>query len=254
MSYGGQDGGVDGGRRAEGADRARGGARLRDDPRLAACSGSCASRCSRRSLGAGYYSDAFRIGFRIPNLLRDLFAEGALSAAFVPTYARTAKEEGREAAFRLANRVLTLPRRPARRRWSLLGHRLRRAAGVRARPRLRDGAGKAELTVLLTRMMMPFLPLVSFAAVAMGMLNAEERFGVPALSPALFNLVTIVWAAVLWAMGLPPEQVVARLGRRDAARRARAVRRAGAVAAAARAGASGPSGRRATRACCGWPA
>ena len=51
--------------------------------------------------------------------------------------------------------------------------------------------GKAELTVLLTRVMMPFLPLVSFAAVAMGMLNAEERFGLPAFAPAMFNVVTI---------------------------------------------------------------
>src|SRR5512134_3189539 len=59
-------------------------------------------------VGAGYHSDAFRIGFRIPNLLRDLFAEGALSAAFVPTYARIQQEEGREAAFALANRVLTV--------------------------------------------------------------------------------------------------------------------------------------------------
>src|SRR5512144_1449831 len=59
-------------------------------------------------LGAGYYSDAFRIGFRVPNLLRDLFAEGALSAAFVPTYARTAKQDGHGEAFELANRVLTL--------------------------------------------------------------------------------------------------------------------------------------------------
>src|SRR5512146_1008886 len=59
-------------------------------------------------IGAGDHSDAFRIGFRIPNLLRDLFAEGALSAAFVPTYARVQKEGGRESAFALANRVLTV--------------------------------------------------------------------------------------------------------------------------------------------------
>src|SRR5512138_3052750 len=59
-------------------------------------------------LGAGFYSDAFRIAFRIPNLLRDLFAEGALSSAFVPTFARTAREGGPGEAFRLANRVLTL--------------------------------------------------------------------------------------------------------------------------------------------------
>ena len=59
-------------------------------------------------IGAGFHSDAFRIAFRIPNLLRDLFAEGALSAALVPTYARALGEEGREGAFRLANRLLTV--------------------------------------------------------------------------------------------------------------------------------------------------
>lgn len=158
-------------------------------------------------LGAGFHSDAFRIAFRIPNLLRDMFAEGALSAAFVPTYARVQRESGREAAFRLANRVLTVLA-------ALLGAVV--LLGIlfawplvsALAPGFDDQAGKAELTVLLTRIMMPFLPLVSFAAVAMGMLNAEERFGIPALSPALFNVVAIAWAAALWAMGLPPEQVV----------------------------------------------
>ena len=87
-------------------------------------------------LGAGYHSDAFRIGFRIPNLLRDLFAEGALSAAFVPVYTRTQKEGGREAAFALANRVLTLLAVAAggRRR---AGDRLRLAARLRAGSRVR---------------------------------------------------------------------------------------------------------------------
>ncbi|MGE5127478.1 MAG: murein biosynthesis integral membrane protein MurJ [Betaproteobacteria bacterium] len=158
-------------------------------------------------LGAGYYSDAFRIGYRIPNLLRDLFAEGALSAAFVPTYARTARQDGHQQAFVLANRVLTLLA-------LLLGAVV--VLGVvfagplvaALAPGFEQEPGKAELTVLLTRVMMPFLPLVSFAAVAMGMLNAEERFGTPALSPALFNLVAIVWAGLLWALGLPPGQVV----------------------------------------------
>jgi putative peptidoglycan lipid II flippase len=157
-------------------------------------------------LGAGVYSDAFRIGFRIPNLLRDLFAEGALSAAFVPTYTRIATEQGRREAFRLANRVMSLLA-------VLLGVVV--VLGVlfagplvsALAPGFEKEAGKAELTVLLTRVMMPFLPLVSFAAVAMGMLNAEERFGMPALSPALFNLVAIAWAGVLWKMGLPPEKV-----------------------------------------------
>ena len=71
-----------------------------------------------------------------------------------------------------------------------------------------DAPGKAELTVRLTRVMMPFLPLVSFAAVAMGMLNAENRFGIPALSPALFNAVAIVWACVLWLLKMDVEQIV----------------------------------------------
>ena len=158
-------------------------------------------------VGAGYHSDAFRIGFRIPNLLRDLFAEGALSAAFVPTYARVQRDEGREASFALANRVLTV--------LAVLLGGLVVVAILMAWPLVSalapgfdDQAGKANLTVLLTRIMMPFLLLVSFAAVAMGMLNAEERFGVPALSPALFNLVAILWAGLLWGMRLSLEQVV----------------------------------------------
>jgi putative peptidoglycan lipid II flippase len=59
-------------------------------------------------LGAGLYADAFNVAFRIPNLLRDLFAEGALSAAFVPTYAKALHDGGREGAHRLARRVFTL--------------------------------------------------------------------------------------------------------------------------------------------------
>src|SRR5512142_203867 len=59
------------------------------------------------TLGASGYSDAFLAAFRIPNLLRDLFAEGALSPAFVPTYVKTLRQHGRPAAYLLANRVLT---------------------------------------------------------------------------------------------------------------------------------------------------
>jgi len=157
-------------------------------------------------LGAGLYADAFRIGFRIPNLLRDLFAEGALSAAFVPTYARALAHEGRPDAHRLASRLLTLLA-------VILAALV--VAGVAfagplvavLAPGFEAVSGKTEFTIRLTRIMLPFLPLVSFAAVAMGMLNAEERYTMPALSPALFNLVTIVWAGALWALGLPPEKV-----------------------------------------------
>jgi putative peptidoglycan lipid II flippase len=158
-------------------------------------------------LGAGYHSDAFRIGFRIPNLLRDLFAEGALSAAFVPTYARTRKERGQDDAFRLTNGVLTFL---AVALGALVVVAMLMAWPIVATiaPGFDDAPGKAELTVRLTRVMMPFLPFVSFAAVAMGVLNAEGCFGIPALSPALFNVVTIVWAMALWALGLDVEHVV----------------------------------------------
>jgi len=158
-------------------------------------------------LGAGFHSDAFRIAFRIPNLLRDLFAEGALSAAFIPTYARTVTREGRPAAHALANRLLTALTAVLA-VVVVLGLAFADEIVATLAPGYDDVPGKAPLTVLLTRIMMPFLPLVSFAAVAMGMLNAEERFGVPALSPTMFNLVTIGWGALLWAMGLPLDQVV----------------------------------------------
>jgi putative peptidoglycan lipid II flippase len=158
-------------------------------------------------LGAGFHSDAFRIAFRIPNLLRDLFAEGALSAAFVPTYAHVLAHEGRDAARRLTNRVLTALA-VLLGALVLLGIVFAEPIVHVLAPGFAAAAGKVELTVLLTRIMMPFLPLVSFAAVAMGTLNAEERFGIPALSPAMFNLVAIGWGGLLWAVGLPLHEVV----------------------------------------------
>jgi len=158
-------------------------------------------------LGAGFYSDAFRIAFRIPNLLRDLFAEGALSAAFIPTYARALARGGPAEAHRLANRVLAVLGAFLG-VLVLLGIVFAHPVVDVLAPGFSEVPGKAELTVLLTRVMMPFLPLVSFAAVAMGMLNAEERFRMPALAPAMFNLVAIGWGVGLWAAGLPAHQVV----------------------------------------------
>ncbi len=157
-------------------------------------------------LGAGLHTDAFNVAFRIPNLLRDLFAEGALSAAFVPTYAKALHDGGRDAAHRLARRGLTV---------LALVMGLLVLAGILFAPQIvallapgyASVAGKVDLTVFLTRVMMPFLPLVSFAAVAMGMLNAEERFGMPAFSPAMFNVVSVLWGIGLWAAGFSPQSV-----------------------------------------------
>jgi putative peptidoglycan lipid II flippase len=157
-------------------------------------------------LGAGLHADAFQAAFRVPNLLRDLFAEGALSAAFVPTYARVVHEQGPEAAHRLANRLLTLLA-VVLGALVLAGFLLAGPLVAALAPGYESVPGKVELTQRLTRVMLPFLPLVSFAAVAMGMLNARERYGAPALAPAMFNLVTIGWALVLWSLGLPAPQV-----------------------------------------------
>jgi putative peptidoglycan lipid II flippase len=157
-----------------------------------------------RFLGAGFYSDAYVTAYRIPNLLRDLFAEGALSSAFVPAYARARQEGGREAAHRLASRVLSI--------LAVVLTLLILMGIAGAGPLVRQMAhgfepDKAALTVLLTRIMMPFLALVSFAAVAMGMLNAEGEFGRPASAQSVFNIVAITGALLFWAMGLSPFQV-----------------------------------------------
>ena len=146
--------------------------------------------------GAGYAMDAFLVAFRIPNLVRDLFAEGAMSAAFVPTFTKRLAGEGRESAWRLANSVINA--------LIVVTGVLVLLAVVFAEPLLRpfaegftDTPGKFELTVQLTRAMMPFLTLVGLAAALMGMLNALGHFFVPALSPAMFNVGTIVCALTL---------------------------------------------------------
>lgn len=157
-------------------------------------------------LGAGLHADAFQIAFRVPNLLRDMFAEGALSAAFVPTYTRALREGGRLEAQRLASRLLTLLTAVLG-ALVLLGVVFAPLLVALLAPGFERIPGKAEATVLLTRIMMPFLPLVSLAAVAMGMLNAEERFGTPAFAPALFNVVAILWGLGLWAAGFDPAHV-----------------------------------------------
>jgi putative peptidoglycan lipid II flippase len=157
-------------------------------------------------LGAGPHADAFQAAFKVPNLLRDLFAEGALSAAFVPTYTRVREAAGREAAHRLVSRLLTLLAvvLGALVLLGLLGAEwIVRAIA----PGFESSPGKHETTVLLTKIMLPFLPIVSFAAVAMGMLNSEGRFSRPALAPSMFNVVSILWAVGLWQAGFGPREV-----------------------------------------------
>ncbi|MDH3285361.1 MAG: murein biosynthesis integral membrane protein MurJ [Acidobacteriota bacterium] len=156
------------------------------------------------SLFARSATDAFFTAFRIPNLLRDLLAEGALSAAFIPTYAETLERRGREHAFRLAssviNAVLVMT--------GLFALSVVLFARVYA---FLLASGFAEesldLTAALARVMSPFLITMSVAAVLMGMANASGRFFVPALAPALFNVGVLAggWVIAPWMelMGWP---------------------------------------------------
>jgi putative peptidoglycan lipid II flippase len=146
--------------------------------------------------GAGLYNDAWLVAFRIPNLLRDLFAEGALSAAFVPTFTEVLRKRGRVEAWRLANLVLSaiLILLGVASILFLLGAELfvhALAAGFSNVP------GKVGITASLIRILSPFLMLVAMASVAMGVLNALGRYFLPALAPALFNLALILAAIFL---------------------------------------------------------
>ncbi len=156
-------------------------------------------------VGANRFSDAFVVAFRIPNLLRDLFAEGALSSAFVPTFADYHANQGREAAWRLANAVVGLVLVIVG-GLTLLGIAFAPAVVAALAPGF--GPSEAAFTAYLTRLMMPFLLLVSLAAVAMGMLNAQSRFAAPALAPALFNAGSIAVGIGLWWSGQGPRGAV----------------------------------------------
>ena len=163
---------------------------------------------------AGVGGDAFYAAFRIPNLMRDLFGEGALSKAFVTTFTATELEDGEEAAWRLASRIFNA---------SFLLLTLITLIGIFAAPAIVDliftGKGfqdvpldssdhfgfdsKRDLTVYLTRIMFPYLILVSLAAVTMGLLNSRGRFGVPASASSFFNVGSLIVG--VWGYYVAPD-------------------------------------------------
>jgi putative peptidoglycan lipid II flippase len=146
--------------------------------------------------GATPAMDAFNVAFRIPNLLRDLFAEGAMTAAFVPTFTRTLTGQGREAAWRLGNLVMNA---------LLVVTTVLVIAGIIFAPQIThllapefaETPGKIEQTTGMTRVMLPFLTTLAVAAAMMGMLNSLRRFFMPSLSPAMFNVASIFSAFAL---------------------------------------------------------
>ena len=141
-------------------------------------------------IGAGLAADAFFVAFRMPNLLRRLFAEGSLTISFIPVFGECLYNQGREEAFRLARSawwllaiVLVIV--------SVLGILLSPVIVRIVAPGFFYLPGKFELTVLLTRIMFPYIFFIGLVALSMGILNALDHFAAPALAPVLLNLAMI---------------------------------------------------------------
>lgn len=149
-----------------------------------------------RLFGAGMAYDAFLLGFRIPNLARDLFAEGALSAAFIPVFTEYLTTRDKKEAGELANLVATAQILFVG-GLCLLGVIFSPVLVNLLAPGFHDVPGKFGLAVTMTRVMFPFLLLVALAAQAMGVLNACNRFAVPAMASSFFNLGSVGFGLVV---------------------------------------------------------
>lgn len=163
--------------------------------------------------GAGFLYDAYVVAFRIPNVLRDLFAEGALSAAFVKVFTDYQIEKGEKAAWHLAGLVIN--------GLAVIMSVICIVGIVFSRQfvdLVADGFSpeKAALATTLTQIMFPFILLVALAAVAMGVLNTKGVFGIPASASTVFNIVSMIvglclaywlsgggWLGTLDASGIP---------------------------------------------------
>ena len=159
------------------------------------------------TFGASALTDAFNVAFRIPNLFRRFFAEGAFSQAFVPVLAATRASDGDMATQALIDRVASVLA------WALL---LVSVVGVLAAPvlvwvmasGLQQNPRGFEMAVVMTRWMFPYIAFMSLVALAAGVLNTWKRFAVPAVTPVLLNLCMIgaAWFGAPWfrTLGLEP--------------------------------------------------
>ena len=142
------------------------------------------------AFGASAATDAFNVAFRIPNLLRRLFAEGAFSQAFVPLLAASREQDGDDATRLLLDAVATVLT------WALVATV---AVGVVGAPLLvwamAAGLAAFDEAVFMTRLMFPYIACMSLVALAAGVLNTWRRFAVPAATPVLLNL---CWIAAAW--------------------------------------------------------
>src|SRR5882757_6630752 len=144
--------------------------------------------------GAGAYTDAFFVAFRIPNLLRRVFAEGAFSQAFVPVLSEYRTRRGDTETKLLVDRtatLLTLALLAA----TALGVAAAAAIIYISAPGFAASPAKFDLTVAMLRITFPYILFISLVSLAGGILNTWSRFAIPALTPALLNL-SFIFAAL----------------------------------------------------------
>lgn len=160
--------------------------------------------------GATGLSDTFFAAFRIPNLLRELFAEGSMSSAFIPVLTECRQKQGEEEARRLVAITFTFILIVVG-SVCILG--IVFAPGIVSviAPGFQESPGKFTLTVFLTRIMFPFLLFISLASLAMGALNTKRVFFIPALAPAMLNI-SIIVTIVLFASAVTQPIVAVAIG------------------------------------------
>src|ERR1700742_3725772 len=141
--------------------------------------------------GAGATYDAYVLGFRIPNLARELFAEGALSSAFVPTFTRYVTTKTHEETRALSNITATMILAIAG-AFCAIGMLLSPVIVNFFAPGFQAVPGKTALAASLVRIMFPFLLMLALAAEAQGILYSTRHFAVPAVSPAAFNVCSVI--------------------------------------------------------------
>ncbi|MEA3369633.1 MAG: murein biosynthesis integral membrane protein MurJ [Candidatus Ratteibacteria bacterium] len=142
--------------------------------------------------GTGMAADAFFVAFRIPNLLRNLLAEGSLSAGFVPVFTETYTREGRDNLWKLVKVIFSLMFAVSL-ILVVLGIMLAPWLVRIIAPGFIAFPDKLQLTINLTRLIFPYLFFIALAAVGMGALNSLKHFAIPAFSPAVFNISLIIF-------------------------------------------------------------
>ena len=158
-------------------------------------------------LGAGPVADAFYAAFRFPNLFRRLFAEGAFNSAFVPLFASELETGGRDAAREFAEKILSFLLLVLLVFSALAMIFMPFLVGTIIAPKFADDQAKFDLTILLTRIMFPYLAAMSLVAMLSGILNAFRRYFLAAFAPVVLNIILIAVLAGAGLSGYEPREI-----------------------------------------------